>query len=162
MTGNLVLPIVLQLVGVAVIIAEFVLPSGGLLSIAAAGCFGYSLFHVFYYVSPRAGTFFVLADIVTIPVLVIVGIKLLARSPVTLRTALSRDCGVGSQDAGLAQLVGKSGRVVTDLRPAGKASIEGRRFDVVSQGDYIDAAQEIVVTEVDGNRIVVRKKETES
>jgi membrane-bound serine protease (ClpP class) len=162
MTGDFLLPVVLQLVGVGVIIAEFVLPSGGLLSIAAAGCLGYSLFHVFYYISPRAGFLFALADVVAIPVLVIVGIKLLARSPVTLRTSLSRERGVGSQDAELAQLVGKSGQVVTDLRPAGKASIDGRRFDVVSEGDYIDAAQEVVVTGVGGNRIVVRKKETES
>jgi membrane-bound serine protease (ClpP class) len=160
MLRELIFPFVLQLLGVAVVIAEFVLPSGGILSLAAAGCFGYSLFHIFYYISPKAGFFFVAGDVVLIPVLIVVGIKILANSPVTLRSALSREKGVGSQDMDLAQLVDKTGAAETDLRPAGKARIEGKRFDVVSEGDYINAAEQIIVTEVNGNRIVVHKKDS--
>jgi membrane-bound serine protease (ClpP class) len=43
------------------------------------------------------------------------------------------------------------------LRPAGIADIDGARVDVVSDGSVIDAGAEIVVTQVDGNRIVVRR-----
>ena len=43
------------------------------------------------------------------------------------------------------------------LRPAGIAEIDGERLDVVSEGDLIDANETIVVTRVDGNRIVVRQ-----
>jgi membrane-bound serine protease (ClpP class) len=41
------------------------------------------------------------------------------------------------------------------LRPAGIATIDGARVDVVSDGAFIEAGAAVVVTRVDGNRIVV-------
>ena len=93
MNGSLLLPIILQLVGVVVIIAEVILPSFGILTIVALGVFGYSLFMVFQDISKAAGFALLAADLVLIPVLVILGLKLLARSPVTLRKTLSREGG---------------------------------------------------------------------
>jgi membrane-bound serine protease (ClpP class) len=54
--------------------------------------------------------------------------------------------------------LGKSGRAVSPLRPAGIADIEGERVDVVSDGDFIELGARIVVSRVDGNRIVVRRR----
>lgn len=54
------------------------------------------------------------------------------------------------------ELVGKTGRVVSDLRPAGIAQIDGRRRDVVADdGEYIEAGATIEVVRVDQNSIVV-------
>ena len=159
MNDSLLLPIILQLVGVVVIIAEIILPSGGILSIAALGVFGYSLFIVFNEISMTIGFFFVAADLILIPVLVIVGLKLLARSPVTLRKTLSRKEGVSSQSSELESYVGTQGNAVTDLRPAGIAVINGKRVDVVTRGEYIEKDSAIIVTAVTGNQIIVRKKD---
>ena len=52
-------------------------------------------------------------------------------------------------------LIGMAGEVITPLRPAGSARINGRRMDVVSQGDFIDAGTEVVVVDVEGNRVIV-------
>ncbi|MEW6426666.1 MAG: NfeD family protein [Thermodesulfobacteriota bacterium] len=157
MTGYL-WPIILQLIGVAVVIAEIVLPSGGLLSLLAAGVFGYSLFLVFTELSATAGIVFVLVDIVTLPLLIVVGLKLLARSPATLSTELSSRSGVTSQPAELSLYLGREGRAITALRPAGSALIDGKRLDVVSRGEYIEKDAGLLVVDVSGNRIVVRKK----
>jgi len=46
----------------------------------------------------------------------------------------------------------------TALRPTGKALIDSRRYDVVSDGDFIEQGTAIEVVEVAGTRIVVRKK----
>ena len=54
------------------------------------------------------------------------------------------------------QWLGKTGKATSPLRPAGIADIDGRRVDVVSDGEHIDAGQAVRVTRVDGNRIVVR------
>jgi len=159
MNDSLLLPIILQLVGVVVIIAEIILPSGGILSIAALGVFGYSLFIVFNEISMIIGFCFVAADIILIPVLVIVGLKLLARSPITLRKTLSRKEGVSSQSSELESYVGTQGNAVTDLRPAGIAVINGKRVDVVTRGDYLEKDSAIVVAAVTGNQIIVRKKD---
>jgi len=53
------------------------------------------------------------------------------------------------------QWLGRSGTASSPLRPAGIAVIEGSRVDVVSDGGFIEAGTPIVVTRVDGNRIVV-------
>ena len=159
MNDNLLFPIILQLVGVVVIIAEIIIPSGGILAIAALGVFGYSLFIVFNETSMTIGFSFVFADLILIPVLVIVGLKLLARSPVTLRKTLSRKEGVSSQSSELESYVGRQGNAVTDLRPAGIAVINGKRVDVVTRGEYIEKDSAIIVTTVTGNQIIVRKKD---
>jgi membrane-bound serine protease (ClpP class) len=159
MNDSLFFPIVLQLVGVVVIIAEIILPSGGILSIAALGVFGYSLFIVFNEISMIIGFSFVAADLILIPVLVIVGLKLLARSPITLRQTLSRKEGVSSQSSELESYVGRQGNALTDLRPTGIAVINGKRVDVVTRGEYLEKDSAIIVSAVTGNQIIVRKKD---
>ncbi len=159
MKNTILLPIILQVVGVIVIIAEIILPSGGLLSVLAAGIFGYSLYIVFHDVSTSVGFFFVTADAILIPILVIVGLKLLAKSPATLRKTLSREDGVTAQSSELDKYIGMEGTAITDLRPSGTAIINGKRVDVVSRGEYLDKDSEIVVSTITGNQIIVRKKE---
>jgi membrane-bound serine protease (ClpP class) len=154
-----IVPIILQFLGVVVLIAEFLIPSAGLLSIVSVGLFGYSLFLVFTDVSTNAGIVFLGADLLVIPVLVIVGLKLLAQSPLALRRTLSSQEGVTSQSAGLAALIGKEGDAISLLRPAGIAEIDGKRYDVVSKGDFIEKGARVVVDAVTGNQIVVRKRE---
>ena len=159
MPDRLLLPIILQLTGVGVVIAEIILPSGGILSIVALCVFGYSLFVVFSEISTAVGFVFVAADLILIPVLVIIGLKLLARSPVTLRKTLSREKGVSSQPSDLDSYIDMQGTAVTDLRPAGKAIINGKRVDVVTRGEYFEKGATIIVTSVTGNQIIVRKKD---
>jgi len=54
-------------------------------------------------------------------------------------------------------LVGAHGTAVTILRPAGKARIDGRIIDVVSDGPFIEAETPVIVVEVLKNRVVVRQ-----
>jgi membrane-bound serine protease (ClpP class) len=159
--GNILWPIVLQLIGILVIIAEFILPSFGILTITSLAIFGYSLYIVFTDVSVTAGYIFVLFDLLLIPVLVVVEIKLLAFLPVTLRKTLSSKDGASAQSQELTSLIGTTGSAITDLRPSGTASLDGHRYDVVSTGEYIEKGSAIVVTIVDGNRIVVKKCKSE-
>ncbi len=55
---------------------------------------------------------------------------------------------------------GKTGRAVSPLRPAGIADIESHRVDVVSDGEFIETGAPIIVSRVDGNRIVVRRHQS--
>lgn len=75
-----------------------------------------------------------------------------------LRTELSTDKGFASAPESDSYWLGKTGRSITPLHPAGIADIEGHRVDVVSEGEPIDAEQVITVVRVDGNRVVVRHK----
>lgn len=61
--------------------------------------------------------------------------------------------GAGTQPP----LVGRFGTATTVLRPAGKAEIDGRLVDVVSDGPFVSEGARIEVVRVAGNRIVVRQ-----
>jgi membrane-bound serine protease (ClpP class) len=158
MNKALILPVVLQLVGTGVIISEFFIPSGGFLSIAAAGLFGYSLYMVFAHVSTGAGYLFVAADAVLIPIVVLIGIRIIAKGPASLHATLSQAEGVTSQPEELNSYIGKEGTTVTALHPSGIALIGGKRVDVVSGGEYIGKLTPVTVVSVTGNQIVVKKK----
>lgn len=55
------------------------------------------------------------------------------------------------------QLVGQMGTAATVLRPSGKARIEGRLVDVVSDGPFVETGAQVEVVRVAGNKIVVRQ-----
>jgi membrane-bound serine protease (ClpP class) len=158
MNKTLLLPVILQVVGTVIVVSEFFIPSGGFLSIAAAGFFGYSLYLVFAKVSLGAGYIFVAVDAVVIPVIVLFGIRMIAKGPASLHATLSQADGVTSQPEDLKTYADKEGTTVTALHPAGIAFIDGKRLDVVSSGEYIGKLVPIKVIAVTGNQVVVKKK----
>lgn len=52
-------------------------------------------------------------------------------------------------------LVGQAGTTLTVLRPFGVAQFAGSRFDVVTEGDFLDANAPVLVTQVRDGRVVV-------
>jgi membrane-bound serine protease (ClpP class) len=74
-----------------------------------------------------------------------------------LETELSAGGGYASAPERDSNWLGRVGRTTSPLRPAGIAEIDGERIDVVAEGEMIEAGATIVVSRVDGNRIVVRR-----
>ncbi|HEY7805143.1 MAG TPA: NfeD family protein, partial [Orrella sp.] len=74
-----------------------------------------------------------------------------------LSTGLTAESGFTSEPLEEHNLVGKTGAAVSTLRPSGIASIDGKRIDVVSDGEFIEPGESIRVDHVDGNRVVVRR-----
>jgi len=84
--------------------------------------------------------------------------RLLPSSPVFRRLVLSQatrrsEGFAASEDT--RSLVGRTGRALTPLRPAGTAEFGEQRIDVVTSGEYIGAGSDVRVVESHGNRIVV-------
>jgi membrane-bound serine protease (ClpP class) len=52
-------------------------------------------------------------------------------------------------------LLGQSGFATSLLRPAGVATIDGRRVDVLTEGEFVSAGSPVIVTRVEGARIFV-------
>jgi len=55
-------------------------------------------------------------------------------------------------------LMGLTGETATRLNPSGKARIQGKVYDVISNGQMLDQGERIEVIEAIGNRIVVTAK----
>lgn len=158
MKSEWIIPLIFQFVGILVIMAEALLPSGGILAVIAAGLLGYSIYTVFSAISFEAGMMIVLADIIILPIAALFGLKMLARSPLSLQSSLRKSQGVVSYDEALTDLAGKEGVSLTNLRPSGTARIDGKRIDVVTRGDYIEKGETVEVLKVEGSRVVVGKK----
>ena len=58
-------------------------------------------------------------------------------------------------------LQGKTGETITRLFPAGKARIDGKVYDVITDGRMLDKGQPIEVVEAIGNRVVVKPREVD-
>ena len=157
MNSDWTIPVVLQFAGMLVIAAEVLLPSGGILSIVAVGLLGYSIYLAFTAISFDAGMMMITADLIILPVVAIIGLKMLGRSPLALKSSLQKSEGVVSYDEKLAQYMGKKGVALTNLRPAGTARIGDKRIDVVTRGDFIEKGEAVEVLKVEGNRVIVRK-----
>lgn len=154
---NFIIPIILQILGAVVIIAEFIVPSMGILTAIAVALTGYSLFLAFTTISSTAGFAFVALDIILFPVIVFIGIKLLAVSPASLKMTLKDIEKEGEELEYYTSLVGKTGTAVTNLSPCGIVLVEDSRIDVVSEGNFIEKQDKVKIVSVNGNRVVVEK-----
>ncbi|MEW6702714.1 MAG: NfeD family protein [Bacteroidota bacterium] len=87
--------------------------------------------------------------------------KLLPKSSIwnrlILQENISSKSGYAAKPA-FEHLVGAEGIALTTLRPAGTAMINGKRIDVVTEGDYITHNSKIIVKAVEGSKVVVGKK----
>jgi len=54
-------------------------------------------------------------------------------------------------------LIGETGRTATVLRPAGKVRFGADLLDVIAVGDYIEPDRLVVVVDVQGSRILVKR-----
>ena len=87
---NFVWPLILQILGILIILAEFIIPSFGLLTVLSLTSFGFSLYLARDLLSAQVFTVFVIADLTMIPVLIWIGVKIIANSPFALRSDLSK------------------------------------------------------------------------
>ncbi|MCI0512876.1 hypothetical protein L0128_06660 [candidate division KSB1 bacterium] len=91
----------------------------------------------------------------------IILVRLLIRSrawkKIVLETAVSKASGVTMENTAWAKLVDREGIAYSFLRPAGLALIDGEKYDVVSEGSFVEKNARIKVIKVEGTRIIVRQ-----
>lgn len=82
--------------------------------------------------------------------------KLMFLDRLVLNDSISTEDGYVASESRV-ELVGKKLKAYTDLRPAGVAILDNEKLDVVTDGDFIEKGNEIVIVRVEGMRIVVKK-----
>jgi membrane-bound serine protease (ClpP class) len=55
-------------------------------------------------------------------------------------------------------LIGKEGRTLTDHRPSGFSIIEDQKYDTISDEGFISKETEIIVSKVEGSKIIIRRR----
>ncbi|MCU0916819.1 MAG: serine protease [Planctomycetes bacterium] len=155
----LLFAVFLYVICATLIVAEVFIPSAGILGTLAlvAGISGLTLF---FHHSTAAGLVGLVVAIFMVPSLLFVAYKLLPRTRFGRRVLLTppvRQRGEAITDAPeLSQLPGRTGRVLTALRPVGMCDFGGRRVECVAESGYVPKDKEITAIRVDGTQVTVR------
>jgi len=142
--------------GLLLIVGELMFPTLGALGVGGALAILGAVV-VAFNEGTQTGVVFLVATAVLVPAAIVLGMKLLPHSPfgknLVARGATFTDAAaVDRRDR---ELAGKEGVAENLLRPIGTATIDGRRVDVQSRGEPIEAGSRVRVVEVEANRVVV-------
>jgi len=143
----------------ALIVAEVFIPSFGLLSVCSMACLVGGIW-IFFHHSPAAGWAGVVVALVMVPSLLAMAYKVLPKTRFGKRVILTppvRDRGDAIADGSdLAQLMGRSGRVITTMRPVGMCDFDGRRVECVAESGYLLKDKQVKVIRIEGTQVTVR------
>lgn len=152
--------IILFVLGIVLVIAEFFLPGG------IAGIFG--SFAIIGSIIMAGGNpmhmavSVLIALVIALTGMVIImkffGKKLHLLNKVVLMDSTDTESGYVS-NINRTELLHRIAKTSTPLRPAGTIELDGERIDVVSDGSYIDRGKSVIIIKVEGSRIVVREPE---
>ena len=146
---------VLLITGLLFVGAEIFLP-GGVLGFVGACCLLGAMAAAFAAFGAAGGAYAALGIIILVGVAIAVWIKFFPGSPIGRRMTAGVDLkdSYGTQD-GLHDLIGHEGETTSDLHPGGFAVIDGKRVDVITEGNMIPRGEKVRVVDVSGNRVVV-------
>jgi membrane-bound serine protease (ClpP class) len=156
----------LAVAGVAAIIVEMFVPALGLIGVGGLGAIVASIVMVYREFGTLVGSIYLGAAIVVLPVLIVLYFRYLPKTFVGKRLiqhqVQEREAGYSSYTAEKYDgLVGQEGVALTVLRPVGTVLIGGAKYSAVTAGEFVEREQPIVVTKVEGSRIVVRARRRE-
>ncbi|TWT75616.1 hypothetical protein Pla123a_31260 [Posidoniimonas polymericola] len=151
------LAMMLAMIGCLLIVAEVLIPSGGIIGFFATCSLIASIYYAYQAAGVTGGLGFGLGLVVVVPLLLISAFKVLPHTPMgrAMLGSAPREEDVLVDDPRHA-LVGRVGVARSKMLPSGAVEIDGQMIDAVSQGRAIDPGQYVKVVEVRGNRVMVR------
>jgi membrane-bound ClpP family serine protease len=158
----------IALLGAAILllVLELFVPSGGVLGVLAAGSTIAGIVLLFMH-DVTWGIIALGVVLVLGPMAITFGLKVFPHTPVGRRLILGGNVteedkirqrqAADAERAKLMGLIGATGKAMTDLRPVGVVVIDGKRYDALAEGPWIDAGSNVRVTVVDGPHVKVRR-----
>jgi len=150
--------IVLFIIGFLLILAEiFIIPGFGLAGIGGIAAILASIFLTFGNITQATYSILIALGLSIIGFFLLIKYLPSTRTwrKFVLSTEQKKELGyiVGTKD--LKRLTGKEGLAITPLRPSGIAEVDGKKLDVITQGEYIISNSKIKIISVEGNKIIV-------
>lgn len=158
---SLFLAYALIFLGLLLMAAEMLLPTGGIIFVLGIGGMVAGLAMVFN-TSTTHGLVTTIAVFVLIPILGPVLVYYWPKTSMGKKFFLAgpdEDATIASMPVHLELegLRGRYGKTVSALRPSGVAEFDGRRVDTISEGEMIDPGQWVRCIEVRAGRVIVRQ-----
>ncbi|TQR19279.1 NfeD family protein [Psychrobacillus vulpis] len=150
--------IIIFVIGVLLIIAEFFLP-GGISGILGAAAIIFSIILAGGNIVQMSIAILIALTVAIVGMVIIMkffGKRLKALNKIILSDATTTEQGYVSNENRI-DLIGKVAVTMTALRPAGTIRIENERIDAVSDGSFVEKEKQVKIIKVEGSRIVVRE-----
>jgi membrane-bound serine protease (ClpP class) len=162
----IILAYILIAVGVVLVLAELVIPTGFILVAIGVCCAFIGVALLFIHGSTETALMALLSLCVGGPLLGSFLFYLWPYSPMGRRLLKASEengtLAAMAGNAGLESLRGKIGRTVSPLRPSGVAEFDGRRIDVITEGLMVPVGEWVKCVEVRANKVLVRPAEKPS
>jgi membrane-bound serine protease (ClpP class) len=158
MTDYLTIALVLFAIGVVLLLAEILLPTGGILVVASLLFFAVGVGIILRYGDTVEAAVAIGGLAVGLPAAGFVAVHAWRR--MSIGSSLYAAATAGPPGiAELESLKGRIGRTATPMRPSGTVEFDGRRFDAMTEGMMLDAGVWVKCVGVRGTTVIVRKLE---
>ena len=157
--------ILLLLLGLALLVLEFFIPSGGSLAVLCALSLLAAIV-VGFMAGRVTGSLVLLSVVVVVPAALVAAVNWWPNTPIGRMMLIQRpespDDVLPETHAyrGLKELIGRRGIAKGLMLPSGQVEIDGRSYDAVGEGVAIDPGQLVVVVAISTQRLVVRPDTT--
>ena len=147
------LVLTLLIAGAVLVFAEFILP-GMVAGFVGCCCLVAGIIASFVKFGSKTGSLTVLCVLIGLAVGFSLWIKFSPHS-ILARALISRDVSgdIGTEKP---ELLNHAGTALSPLRPAGTVLMDGKRVDVVTEGQMVEKGAPVRVVAVEGMRVVVR------
>jgi membrane-bound ClpP family serine protease len=158
----LTLALILFTLGVVMLLAEVLLPTGGIMVVVSLLFFGIGVSIIFARGTPTEAVVSLAALAIGLPAAGYVAVATYRRM------SIGAELDEGSAAAplavsGLAELEAlknRTGKTVSPMRPSGTVEFDGRRVDAMTEGVMLDAGVWVRCIEVKGGKVLVRELES--
>ncbi|NQW48543.1 MAG: NfeD family protein [Planctomycetes bacterium] len=158
--------VLMLLVGLGVMVLEVFVPSGGILGFVSIAALVAAIATAFLEQGPVAGLAVVAVVVAAVPVALGLAFRWFPETPLGRRVLppppkaddLVPDPGRRQR---MRDLVGRSGRAVSELLPWGMVAIDGIEVDALSESGAIEVGVAIEAVAAQGTALVVRRREAD-
>jgi len=155
----LTIALILMTLGVALLLAEILVPTGGILVVAALLFFALAVGTILYYGTTIEAVVAIAGLAVGLPASGFVAVAAWRR--MSLDTVLDDELAAsGSAVSELDQLKGRTGKTASPMRPSGSVEFDGNRVDAMTEGMMLDANVWVRCVDVKGGKVIVREMES--
>ena len=155
------LPAILcALVGIGLLIVEAFMPGFGVAGISGILFEAAAIVLVYLSYGPLVAAIALVIGLAVIAFALSISLRSaakgkLSQSDMILNATQSEKDGYVATDD-MKVFLGRTGTVITTLRPTGMAEFDGVRLNVMSDGEFIDTGTAVRIEKVDGSRILVK------
>lgn len=156
----LTLALIMFTIGVVMLLAEILLPTGGILVVVSLLFFALGVGIILARGTTEQAVVAIAGLAIGLPAAGFVAVTAWRR--LSLGTVLPDDSTAPGAVGGFAELEGlknRTGKTVSPMRPSGTVEFDGKRVDAMTEGVMLDAGVWVRCLDVKGGKVIVREME---